>query len=150
MSPLNGKAAVILLAEDDPGDRELVRRAFKNSKIGNDLRIVEDGEEALDYLLRRGKYNDPTVAIRPDLILLDLNMPKIDGREVLNQIRATPDLRHIPTIILTTSRQEEDILRSYKMGANSFISKPVTMDKFVDVIQKLEEYWFQIVILPQE
>lgn len=114
------------------------------------MRIVEDGEEALDYLLHRGKYSDPESAAKPDLILLDLNMPKIDGKEVLNQIRANKDLQCIPTVILTTSKQEEDILRSYKMGANSFITKPVTMDKFIEIIQKMEEYWFQIVVLPQD
>jgi CheY-like chemotaxis protein len=143
----NGKPAVILLAEDDPGDQEIVRRAFQNSKIRNELVIVSDGEEALDYLFHKGKYADADIA-SPDLILLDLNMPKIDGREVAQQIRSNAQLRYIPIVVLTTSKQEEDIVRSYNLGVNSYITKPVTIDQFIKVLQKLEEYWFQIVVLP--
>ena len=142
------KPAVILLAEDDRGDQELTRRALEGAKIRNDLRIVEDGEEALAYLHRRGKYKDPATSPRPDLLLLDLNLPRVDGREVLERVRADSKLRRMAVVVLTTSRQEEDILRSYELGCNSFITKPVGMDQFIRVIQALEEYWFQIVVLP--
>ena len=142
------KPAVILLAEDDRGDQELTRRALEEGKIRNDLRIVEDGEEALAYLFRRGKYKDPATSPRPDLLLLDLNLPRVDGRQVLERVRADSKLRRMAVVVLTTSRQEEDILRSYELGCNSFITKPVGMDQFIRVIQALEEYWFQIVVLP--
>jgi CheY-like chemotaxis protein len=142
------KPAVILLAEDDRGDQELTRRALEEGKIRNDLRIVEDGEEALAYLHRRGKYKDPATSPRPDLLLLDLNLPRVDGREVLERVRADSKLRRMAVVVLTTSRQEEDILRSYELGCNSFITKPVDMDQFIRVIHALEEYWFQIVVLP--
>ena len=142
------KPAVILLAEDDRGDQELTRRALEEGKIRNDLRVVEDGEEALAYLYRRGKYKDPATSPRPDLLLLDLNLPRVDGREVLERVRADSKLRRMAVVVLTTSRQEEDILRSYELGCNSFITKPVGMDQFIRVIQALEEYWFQIVVLP--
>ena len=140
----------ILLADDDPGDCNLTQRAFARAKINNRLFVVRDGEEALDYLLHRGKYADPASAPRPDLVLLDLNMPKVDGREVLDRIRSTPSLRRIPVVILTTSKQEEDILRSYDLGVNSYITKPVNVTDFIATIQALENYWFQIVILPSE
>ena len=143
-----GKPAIILLAEDDRGDQELTRRALAEGKIRNDLRIVEDGEEALAYLFRRGKYKDPATSPKPDLLLLDLNLPRVDGREVLERIRADSKMRRMAVVVLTTSRQEEDILRSYELGCNSFITKPVGMDQFIRVIQALEEYWFQIVVLP--
>jgi len=142
------KPAVILLAEDDRGDQELTRRALEEGKIRNDLRVVENGEEALAYLFRRGKYKDPATSPRPDLLLLDLNLPRVDGREVLERVRADSKLRRMAVVVLTTSRQEEDILRSYELGCNSFITKPVDMDQFIRVIQALEEYWFQIVVLP--
>ena len=142
------KPAVILLAEDDRGDQELTRRALEEGKIRNDLRVVENGEEALAYLFRRGKYKDPATSPRPDLLLLDLNLPRVDGREVLERVRADSKLRRMAVVVLTTSRQEEDILRSYELGCNSFITKPVGMDQFIRVIQALEEYWFQIVVLP--
>jgi CheY-like chemotaxis protein len=143
-----GKPAVILLAEDDKGDQELTRRALEEGKIRNELRIVEDGEEALAYLFRRGKYKDAATSPRPDLLLLDLNLPRVDGREVLERVRADAKLRRMAVVVLTTSRQEEDILRSYEVGCNSFITKPVDMDQFIRVVQALEEYWFQIVVLP--
>jgi len=142
------KPAVILLAEDDRGGQELTRRALEAGKICNELRIVEDGEEALAYLFRRGKYKDPASSPRPDLLLLDLNLPRVDGREVLERVRADSKLRRMAVVVLTTSRQEEDILRSYELGCNSFITKPVAMDQFIQLIQALEEYWFQIVVLP--
>lgn len=142
------KSATILLVEDDRGDQELTRRALDEGKIRNDLRIVEDGEEALAYLFRRGKYKDPATSPKPDLLLLDLNLPRVDGREVLEQIRADSKLRRMAVVVLTTSRQEEDILRSYELGCNSFITKPVDVNQFIQVIQALERYWFQIVVLP--
>jgi len=137
-----------LLAEDDLGDQELIRRAFASNKIRNDLHIVGDGEQALDYLHKRGAYSGVDTAPRPDLILLDLNMPKIDGRGVIKEVKATPNLRSIPIVVLTTSQQEEDILRAYDLGVNSYITKPVTMQNLISLIDKLEEYWFQIVVLP--
>ena len=142
------KPAVILLAEDDRGDQELTRRALEEGKIRNDLRVVEDGEEALAYLYRRGKYKDPATSPRPDLLLLDLNLPRIDGRQVLEKVRSDSNMRRMAVVVLTTSRQEEDILRSYELGCNSFITKPVGMEQFIRVIHALEEYWFQIVVLP--
>jgi CheY-like chemotaxis protein len=148
MGQFNGKLAVILLAEDDPGDQELTRRALEQSRIRNDLHIVEDGEEALDYLLRRGKYEDPASSPKPDLMLLDLNMPKMDGKQLLKQMRADPNLRRIPVVALTTSKQESDIIRTYDLGANSYIVKPVDMDQFINAIKVLKDYWFQIVVLP--
>jgi two-component system, chemotaxis family, response regulator Rcp1 len=143
-----GKPAIILLVEDDRGDQELTRRALGEGKIRNELRIVEDGEEALAYLFRHGKYKDPATSPRPDLLLLDLNLPRVDGREVLERVREDSKLRRMAVVVLTTSRQEEDILRSYEVGCNSFITKPVDMDQFIRVVQTLEEYWFQIVVLP--
>lgn len=148
MGEFNGKPAVILLAEDDPGDQELTRRALEQSRIRNELYIVEDGEEALNYLLRRGKYEDPASSPKPDLMLLDLNMPKMDGKQLLEQMRADPNLRRIPVVALTTSKQENDIIRTYDLGANSYIVKPVDMDQFVNAIKVLKDYWFQIVVLP--
>ena len=144
----SARPAVILLVEDDPGDQELTRRAMMESKIYNELCLVGDGEEALDYLFRRGRYEMPSDSPRPDLILLDLNLPRVDGREVMKQINADPDLRMIPVVVLTTSKQEEDIIRSYELGCNSFITKPVDMNQFIRVIQYLEEYWFELVMLP--
>jgi CheY-like chemotaxis protein len=142
------RPAIILLAEDDLGDQELTKRALKEGKIENELYIVKDGEEALDYLFRRRRYTDPETSPRPDLFLLDLNMPKIDGRQVLEQICSIHELRNIRVVVLTTSRQEEDITRSYDLGVHSYITKPVDLDQFFNVIRTLEEYWFQIVVLP--
>jgi CheY-like chemotaxis protein len=142
------KSAIILLAEDDPGDQKLTRKAFKDGKIDNTLYIVENGEEALDYLLRRGKYKDPASSPRPDLFLLDLNMPKIDGRQVLEEIKNNPDCPNVPTVVLTTSKQEEDIIRTYDLGVKSYITKPVDFGSFVDAVQTLGKYWFQLVVLP--
>ena len=134
------KPAIILLVEDDRGSQELTRRALGEGKIRNELRIVEDGEEALAYLFRRGKYKDPATSPKPDLLLLDLNLPRVDGREVLEQIRADSKLRRMAVVVLTTSRQEEDILRSYELGCNSFITKPVDVKQFLQVIQATESY----------
>ena len=139
----------ILMAEDDPEDQMLTREGFKESRLANDLYFVEDGEELLDYLHRRGKFSDPQQSPRPGLILLDLNMPRKDGREALKEIRANPDLRRIPVIVLTTSAAEEDILRTYDLGASSFITKPVSFDRLIKTMETMTEYWLQIVSLPQ-
>ena len=147
---IEGREAVILLAEDDPGDQELTRRALEDGKIANELHIVQDGEETLNFLLRRGRYADPAASPRPDLILLDLNMPKLDGRQVLAEIGKHPRLRRLAIVVLTTSQQDEDVLRSYDLGVKSYITKPVDMDQFVRVIQTLERYWFQVVVLPPD
>lgn len=148
MTPDASRPAVILLVEDDPDDQELTKRALRSSKLRNQLRIVNDGEAALNYLYRRGEYSEPRDAPRPDLILLDLNMPKVDGRTVLSQIKVDPDLRQIPVVVLTTSSSEEDVTRSYNLGVNSYVPKPVHMDGFIKAIQQMEHYWFELVILP--
>jgi CheY-like chemotaxis protein len=142
------KLAVILLVEDDRGDQELTRRALEQDAIGVDLRIVNDGEEALDYLFRRGSYRDAARSPRPDLILLDLNMPKKNGREVLEVLKQSPHLCRIPVVILTTSQQEADIISTYDLGCNSYVQKPVDLDQFIGVVRKLGMYWFEIVTLP--
>ena len=136
------------MADDDADDRMLTRDALKESRLVNDLRWVEDGEELLDYLKRRGKYTDDENAPRPGIILLDLNMPRKDGREALKEIKADPDLRDIPVVVFTTSKAEEDIYRTYKLGVNSFITKPVTFDNLIQVMQTLGKYWFEVVELP--
>jgi CheY-like chemotaxis protein len=138
----------ILLADDDPEDRMLVEDAFIESRLVNDLRFVEDGEQLLDYLCHRGRYADPASAPRPGVILLDLNMPKKDGREALREIKADPNLRQIPIVVLTTSRAEEDVFRSYDLGVNSFVTKPVTFAAMVELMKMLGQYWFEIVELP--
>ncbi len=148
MSEAKPRAAVILLVEDDPEDQKLTERALRASKLRNRVFIVDDGEQALDYLYRRGEFSAPKKAPRPDLILLDLNMPKLDGRAVLSRIKQDPDLRTIPVVVLTTSSQEEDILRSYELGVNSYVTKPVQMDGFMKAIRELERYWFELVVLP--
>ena len=144
------KPITILMADDDPDDRQLTKEAFEESRLANDLRFVEDGEELLDYLHRRGKYAAPGAAPRPGLILLDLNMPRKDGREALQEIKADPDLRHIPVIVLTTSQAEEDVVRSYDLSAASYITKPVTFDRLVEVVKALGRYWLEIVELPPD
>jgi CheY-like chemotaxis protein len=145
-----GKPITILIADDDADDRFLTKEALLESRLANDLRFVEDGEELLDYLHRRGKYADPATSPRPGLILLDLNMPRVDGREALREIKANPDLRRIPIVVLTTSKTEEDIYRSYDLGVSSFISKPVSFEGLADVMKTLTKYWFEIVELPPE
>ncbi len=139
---------VILLAEDDPGDQELTRRALTQESFHVDLRIVEDGEEALDYLLRRGAFADPQKSPRPDLMLLDLNMPRVNGREVLCEMKKHEDIARVPVVVLTTSEQEADILRSYDLGCSSYIQKPVDIDQFTLAVQQLGAYWFRVVTLP--
>lgn len=139
----------ILMADDDDEDRMLTRKAFELNRLRNDLRFVEDGEDLLDYLYRRGRYSDPASAPRPGLILLDLNMPRRDGREALEIIKKDPSLRRIPVVVMTTSEADQDIARSYDLGANSYITKPVTFDSLARVIKALDHYWFEIVELPE-
>ena len=141
------KPVTILLADDDSDDRMLARDALAESRLANDLRFVQDGEELMDYLYRRNKYSNEE-APRPGLILLDLNMPRKDGREALREIKSDPNLRHIPIVVLTTSKAEEDIYRTYDLGVNSFITKPVTFEGLVSVMRGLGRYWFEIVELP--
>ncbi len=142
------QSITIVMAEDDADDRKLTQDAFDESRALNSLRFVGDGVELMDYLLRRDRYADPGTSPRPNLILLDLNMPRKDGREALEEIKADPDLRRIPVVIMTTSKAEEDILRSYDLGANSYIIKPVTFERLVEVIKTMGGYWIEIVELP--
>lgn len=146
----NGKAFTILLAEDDEDDRMLAKEALDEAMLANDIRFVEDGEELMDYLHHRGKYADQVGLPRPGLILLDLNMPKKDGREVLEEIKSDTELHRIPVVVLTTSNAQEDISFSYEMGVNSYITKPVAFDELVDIMKTLGKYWFGIVSLPVE
>lgn len=139
---------VILMADDDPEDRMLAKDAMQENRLNNPLYFVEDGEELMDYLLRTGKYADPKDSPRPGLILLDLNMPKKDGRAALKEIKANADLKKIPIVVMTTSKSEEDIFRSYDLGVNSFITKPVTFEGLVELMKALSNYWFKIVKLP--
>lgn len=139
----------ILMADDDEEDRDLTREALERAHLTNQVRFVGDGQELLDYLRREGRYADHGEdAPRPGIILLDLNMPKKDGREALAEIKADPDLKRIPIVVLTTSSDEEDVLRSYNLGVNSFITKPVTFGSLVDVMGAWGRYWFEIVELP--
>jgi CheY-like chemotaxis protein len=137
----------VLIADDDPEDRMLAEEALQGGRLANDIRTVEDGEELLEYLRRRGKYAAPDSAPRPGLILLDLNMPRMDGREALRVIKGDPELRRIPVVVLTTSKAEEDIVRSYDLGVNSVIIKPVAFSSLVNIMRVLEMYWFEIVEL---
>ncbi|MGI8419390.1 MAG: response regulator [Candidatus Levyibacteriota bacterium] len=146
----NNDAIVILMADDDDDDYLLTRKALKKSKLLNKLERVKDGEELMDYLLHRRQYTDPKTSPRPGVVLLDLNMPKKDGREALKEIKASDKLKDIPVVVFTTSKAEEDIYKSYKLGVNSFITKPVTFENLIEVIQTLGKYWFEIVALPRE
>jgi len=146
----SGQPVVILLADDDDDDRMFTQKALAESRLANELHCVEDGEELLDYLRRLGDYADPAHSPRPHVILLDLNMPRMSGREALEAIKNDPALCHIPVVVLTTSDEEEDVFRSYELGANSFITKPVTFDGLVQVMRSLGNYWFEIVRLPEE
>ncbi len=141
-----GQPIIILMADDDADDRMLTKEALEESRVLNDLRFVQDGEELMDFLKKRGEYAD---APRPGLILLDLNMPKKDGREALKEIKEDADLRRIPIVVMTTSQAEEDIYRSYDLGASSFITKPITFDRLVDLMRTLGQYWVEFVELPE-
>lgn len=142
-----GKPVEILLVEDNPGDVRLTREALKDGKVHNNLNVVTDGVEALAYLRRQGQYAE---AARPDLILLDLNLPKKDGRAVLAEIKADEHLRRIPVVILTTSQAEEDILKTYNLHANCFVTKPVDLEQFIKVVRSIEDFWLTVVRLPVE
>ncbi|WLQ39113.1 response regulator [Streptomyces laculatispora] len=135
----------VLLVEDDPGDELMTREAFEDNKIRNTLHVVRDGQEALDFLYRRGEHGE---APRPDLILLDLNLPKYDGRQVLEQIKQDSELSLIPVVVLTTSSAEEDILRSYKLHANAYVTKPVDLDQFIAAVRQIDEFFVTVVRLP--
>jgi CheY-like chemotaxis protein len=143
--PGNNRLLEILLVEDNAGDVDLTREGLKEGKVLINLNVVRDGEEALAYLKKAGAFAD---APRPDLILLDLNLPKKDGRQVLAEIREDPELRSLPVVVLTTSQAEEDILRSYQLNANCYITKPVDLDQFLKVVHSIEEFWFTVVSLP--
>jgi two-component system, response regulator len=143
-------SVAILMADDDEDDILLTQKALRQGKLLNELFCVRDGEELLDYLFHRGAYTDAAKAPRPGIILLDLNMPRMDGREALKEIKANPDVHDIPVVVFTTSKAEEDIYRSYKLGVNSFITKPVTFDRLIEVMQMIGKYWFEIVTLPLE
>ena len=139
------RAIDVLLIEDDPGDELITREAFEHNKISNTLHVAHDGEEGLDFLYQRGGHQD---ARRPDLILLDLNLPKYDGMQLLEKIKSDPDLCHIPVVVLTTSSAEEDILKSYKLHANAYVTKPVDLDQFMSVVRQIDEFFVQVVRLP--
>ena len=142
------KTVTVLMADDDPEDQMLVKHAWEASRLCNDLRFVDNGEQLMDYLYRRGPYSDPIDSPRPGIILLDLNMPKKDGREALGEIKNDPDLRRIPIVVLTSSKAEEDICCSYDLGVSGFITKPVTFKGLVEAIKVLGRYWIEIVELP--
>jgi CheY-like chemotaxis protein len=142
------RSITILLADDDEEDRAMTEEALNESRLANEVRFVADGEELTDYLFRRADYADPQRSPVPGLILLDLNMPKKDGREVLAELKSDPRLRQIPVVVLTTSKAEEDIIRSYDLGVNSFITKPVTFEGLVEAMTVFTQYWFEIVALP--
>lgn len=138
----------ILIADDDAEDRMLIRDALHASRLKNNLQFVEDGEELLDYLHNKNKFSDTEKFPKPGIILLDLNMPRMDGREALKEIKKDNNLKSIPVVVLTTSKAEEDILKTYNLGVNSFITKPVTFEGLVEVMKTLNKYWFEIVELP--
>jgi CheY-like chemotaxis protein len=143
----DGKPVEILLVEDNPGDVKLTQKAFEKARLSNDLHVVNDGVEALDFLYRRGEYEGVP---RPDLVLLDLNLPRKPGEEVLEEVKADEELKRIPVVILTSSEAEEDILQTYDMHANAYLTKPVSFDGFTQVVQKIEGFWFSVVRYPPE
>jgi len=142
------RRGIVLLVDDDLGDQELTRRAFRHDSLNVELKTVDDGEQALDYLYRRGPFSNATESPRPDLILLDLNMPRKNGREVLEALRDDEDLSRIPVVVLTTSQQDTDIAKSYGLGCNSYIQKPVDLSQFTTSVRQIGFYWFNIVTLP--
>ena len=143
----NFRAIEILLVEDSPSDANLTIREFSKAKIANNLHWVEDGETAMNYLRHEGEFTD---APRPDLILLDLNLPGMDGREVLEEVKSDTDLKRIPVVILTTSNDEQDVLRSYNLNANCYVTKPIDIEQFINVVQLIKEFWLAAVLLPAE
>ena len=143
------KSINILMADDDPDDRLLTKEAFEENRLKNPIYFVEDGEQLIDFLKHKNGYT-PENAPRPGLILLDLNMPKLDGREALAKIKSDPKIKSIPVIILTTSKADEDIIKSYNLGVNSFITKPVSFNDLVDVTARINKYWFELVQLPKD
>lgn len=145
IDPKSDGTVEILLVEDNPGDVRLTREAWKEARIRNRLHVAEDGVEALAFLRREGRHAD---AVRPHLVLLDLNLPRKDGREVLAEIKEDPNLRHIPVVILTTSKAEQDVLKTYDLHANCYITKPLDMDQFIRVVRSIEDFWLTIVTLP--
>ncbi|MEO0073914.1 MAG: response regulator [candidate division WOR-3 bacterium] len=146
MTVMEGRPVEILLVEDNPGDVRLTQEALREAKVRNNLNVVGDGEEAIEFLRRRNRWAD---AARPDIILLDLNLPKKDGRAVLAEIKADAELRRIPVVVLTTSKAEEDVLRSYDLHANCYVTKPLDFEQFINVVRSIEEFWLQVVRLPQ-
>ena len=142
------KTPIILIADDDEDDRMFTKEAFDENFEQNEIRFVNDGVELLDYLRRKNEYANPAVSPRPSIILLDLNMPKMDGREALKEIKSDPNLRTIPVVVLTTSKAEQDIVKTYDLGVNCFITKPVSFTAFLEVARTLGHYWFDIVKLP--
>lgn len=143
------KKIVIVVADDDEDDRMMTREAFQESKLLNDIHFVEDGVELMDYLNRKGKYSDPQHSPRPGLILLDLNMPRMDGREALRLIKSDERFRSIPVTVFTTSKADEDIVRSYNLGVNCFVTKPISFSGLVNVIQQIGSFWLELVELPK-
>ena len=142
-----GRPIEILLVEDNPGDARLAKEALKEARVFNNLNVAKDGEEALEFLHRRGKHEH---APRPDLILLDLNLPRKDGREVLAEIKAHDSIKRIPVVVLTTSEAEEDVVKAYNLNANCYVTKPVDLDQFIKVVKSIEDFWLTIVKLPVE
>jgi two-component system, response regulator len=145
----NPSSIIILMADDDPDDRFLAEDALREAHLMNEIRFVVDGEELMDYLCRKGAYADPEKSPRPGVILLDLNMPRKDGRKAIAEIKQDPDLRRIPIIVLTTSKAEEDILRTYELGACGYVTKPVSFEELIEVMKTIGKYWFEIVELPE-
>jgi CheY-like chemotaxis protein len=143
----SGRAVEILLVEDNPGDVRLTIEGLKEAKVRNNLHVARDGVEALEFLRRQGQFGD---AVRPDLILLDLNLPRMDGREVLAAIKSDPNLKTIPVVVLTTSSAEQDVVHSYELQANSYITKPVDLEQFIKVVRSIEDFWLTIVTLPNK
>jgi CheY-like chemotaxis protein len=145
MPKLPGQPIEVLLVEDDPGDVLLIREAFEFNKVHNNLNVVSDGEQALSYLRREGEWSE---ALRPDLVLLDLNLPRKDGREVLAEVKGDPSLRAIPIVVLTTSEAEEDVLKSYELHANAYVTKPVDFERFVSIVRQIDDFFVSVVRLP--
>lgn len=145
----DGKSVLILMADDDPDDRFLTEDALREAHLCNEIRFVVDGEDLMDYLYHRGIYSAPERSPRPGIILLDLNMPRKDGREAIAEIKRDPDLKRIPVIVLTTSKAEEDIVRTYELGASGYVTKPVSFDGLIEVMRTIGRYWFDIVELPE-